>query len=195
MVKYDGSKFTIYRQSDGLPSNNINDILVDNNGVWICTNGGLANFNNGGFKIITTLDEKSDGLTGLYGTTAISKSRDGIYFIGGAGIRMYDPNSLRTITTYEGMPVPNNWTSGITDLLLDKDGSLWAASLWNGLYKINGEIITKNYNKENMARVLATNLRISTKYSIEMYCHKSRFISINIVFILRKLSNITAKFS
>jgi large subunit ribosomal protein L22 len=26
----------------------------------------------------------------------------------------------------------------------------------------------KNYNKENMARVLATNLRISTKYSIEM---------------------------
>ena len=149
LLKYDGSKFTIYRQSDGLPSNNINDILVDNNGVWICTNGGLANFNNGGFKIITTLDEKSDGLTGLYGTTAISKSRDGIYFIGGAGIRMYDPNSLRTITTYEGMPVPNNWTSGITDLLLDKDGSLWAASLWNGLYKINGEIITKNYNKEN----------------------------------------------
>jgi len=149
LLKYDGSKFTIYRQSDGLPSNNINDILVDNNGVWICTNGGLANFNNGGFKIITTLDEKSDGLTGLYGTTAISKSRDGIYFIGGAGIRMYDPNSLRTITTYEGMPVPNNWTSGITDLLLDKDGSLWAASLWNGIYKINGEIITKNYNKEN----------------------------------------------
>ena len=149
LLKYDGSKFEIYRKSDGLPDNNINDILVDNNGVWICTNGGLANFNNGGFKIITTLDEKSDGLTGLYGTTAISKSRDGIYFIGGEGIRMYDPNSLRTITTYEGMPVPDNWTSGITDLLLDKDGSLWAASLWNGIYKINGEIITKNYNKKN----------------------------------------------
>ena len=149
LLKYDGSKFQIFRVSDGLPSNNVNDILVDNNGVWICTNGGLANFKNGGFKVITSLDEKSDGLTGLYGTTAISKSRDGIYFIGGSGIRMYDPNSLRTITTYEGMPVPNNWTSGIADLLLDKDGSLWAASLWNGIYKINGEIITENYNSKN----------------------------------------------
>ena len=119
LLKYDGSKFQLFRVSDGLPSNNVNDILVDNNGVWICTNGGLANFKNGGFKVITSLDEKSDGLTGLYGTTAISKSRDGIYFIGGSGIRMYDPNSLRTITTYEGMPVPNNWTSGIADLLLD----------------------------------------------------------------------------
>ena len=117
--------------------------------MWICTNGGLANYNNGGFKLITTLDEKSDGLTGLYGTTSISKSRDGIYFIGGEGIRMYDPTSLRTITSSAGMPVPDNWTSGITDLLLDKDGSLWAASLWNGIYKINGEIITKNYNKQN----------------------------------------------
>ena len=149
LLKYDGSKFSIYRQSDGLPSNNVNDVLVDNNGVWICTNGGLTNYNNGGFKLITTLDEKSDGLTGLYGTTAISKSRDGIYFIGGEGIRLYDPNSLRTITTYEGMPVPPNWTRGITDLLLDKDGSLWAASLWGGIYKINGEIITENFNKKN----------------------------------------------
>ena len=43
LLKYDGSKFSIYRQSDGLPSNNVNDILVDNNGVWICTNGGLTN--------------------------------------------------------------------------------------------------------------------------------------------------------
>ena len=149
LLKYDGSKFSIYRQSDGLPDNNVNDVLIDNNGVWICTNGGLANYNNGGFKLITTLDEKSDGLSGLYGTTSISKSRDGIYFIGGEGIRLYDPNSLRTITTYEGMPVPSNWTRGIADLLLDKDGSLWAASLWNGIYKINGEIITNNYNKKN----------------------------------------------
>ena len=83
LLKYDGSKFQLFRVSDGLPSNNVNDILVDNNGVWICTNGGLANFKDGGFKVITSLDEKSDGLTGLYGTTAISKSRDGIYFIGG----------------------------------------------------------------------------------------------------------------
>ena len=149
LLKYDGSKFYIYRTSDGLPSNNINDILIDNNGIWICTNNGLANFNNKGFKIITTLDEKSDGLTGLYGTTAISKSRDGVYFIGGDGIRLYDPNSLRTISSYEGMPIPNNWTQGVIDLQVDKDGYLWAATGWDGIYKINGEIILKSFNKSN----------------------------------------------
>ena len=149
LLQYDGSKFHIFRETDGLPSNNINDILVDNNGVWICTVKGLVNYNNAGFKVITTLDEKSDGLTGLYGTTSISKSRDGIYFIGSEGVRMYDPNSLRIITVYEGMPIPNNWTNGIHDLKLDKDGYLWAASGWNGIYKLSGEIILENFNTDN----------------------------------------------
>ena len=125
------------------------DILIDNNGIWICTNSGLANFNNGGFKVITTLDVKSDGLTGLYGTTAISKSRDGIYFIGGQGVSLYDPNSLKTISAYDGMPVPNNWTNGISDIELGKDGYLWVTSGWNGIYKLSGEVIIENYNINN----------------------------------------------
>ncbi|MBT3589209.1 MAG: response regulator [Candidatus Marinimicrobia bacterium] len=149
LLKYDGSKFHMYTKSDGLPSNNINDILIDNNGIWICTNSGLANFNNGGFKVITTLDVKSDGLTGLYGTTAISKSRDGIYFIGGQGVSLYDPNSLKTISAYDGMPVPNNWTNGISDIELGKDGYLWVTSGWNGIYKLSGEVIIENYNINN----------------------------------------------
>jgi len=149
LLQYDGSKFHIYRKTDGLPSNFIHDILIDNNGVWICTNGGLANYHEGGFRVITTLDEKSDGLTGLYGTSAISKSRDGIYFIGGKGVRMYDPNSLRTISAYDGMPVPNNWTNGIHDIKLDKNGFLWVASGWNGIYKLSDDVILENYNSTN----------------------------------------------
>ena len=35
LLIYDGSKFKIYRDTQGLPSNNINDILIDNNGIWI----------------------------------------------------------------------------------------------------------------------------------------------------------------
>ena len=149
LLIYDGSKFKIYRDTQGLPSNNINDILIDNNGIWICTSNGLANFQNDGFKVITTLDEKSDGLTGLYGTTAISKSRDGVYFIGGDGIRLYDPISLRTISSFEGMPIPDNWTQGIIDLQVDKNGVLWAATGWDGIYKLTGEIILDKFNKSN----------------------------------------------
>ena len=73
MLKYDGSKFQIFRDLDGLPANNVNEILIDENGVWICTDGGLVKYKNGGFQVITTLDEKSDGLSGLYGITSISK--------------------------------------------------------------------------------------------------------------------------
>ena len=144
--------------------------MVDNNGVWICTGNGLVNYNNDGFKAITTLDEKSDGLTGLYGTTSISKSRDGIYFIGSEGVRMYDPNSLRIITVYEGMPIPNNWTNGIHDLKLDKDGYLWAASGWNGIYKLSGEIILENFNTDNSNIPANKSLNIAFAKDGSMWC-------------------------
>ena len=149
LLKYDGSKFSIFRKSDGLPSNIVNDIYEDNGGLWICTNGGLANFKNEGFQLITTLDEKSDGLSGLYGVASIAKSNDGVYFIGGNGVNMYDPNSLRTISSNDGMPIPANWTYGINDLKLDKNGDLWAATGWNGVYKIRDEIILENFNPLN----------------------------------------------
>ena len=193
LLKYDGSKFNIWRRSNGLPSNNINDIYIDNNGVWVCTQNGLVNYNNGGFKVITTLDEKSDGLTGLYGTTAISKSRDGIYFIGGEGVRMYDPNSLRTITAYEGMPTPNNWTNGIHDVKVDKDGYLWAASGWNGIYKISGEIILENFNKENSNLPRNNTISIAFADDGSMWCTHgsggvSRYINGEIEVMTKKLN-------
>ena len=37
LLKYDGLKFTALERENGLPSNFILDILIDNNGVWIAT--------------------------------------------------------------------------------------------------------------------------------------------------------------
>ena len=84
------------------------------------------------------------GREDLAHTPSISKSSDGVYFIGTAnGISLYDPNSFRKMTSLEGMPIPPNWTTGILDLKFDKDGFLWAASGVNGLLKIKNERIER----------------------------------------------------
>jgi signal transduction histidine kinase/CheY-like chemotaxis protein/ligand-binding sensor domain-containing protein len=148
LLRYDGSKFHIYRTSDGLAANNVSDILIDENGVWVCTSNGLMLVKDDGMKVVTPF-EGNIGL-GYQSIQSISKSNDGIYFIGtGNGVFLYDPNSFRTISSHEGIPTPSNWTRGILDIALDRDGFLWAASGSNGVYKLNNEIIIENFNKTN----------------------------------------------
>ena len=148
LLKYDGSKFHPFTHVDGLPGSTIYDILIDDNGLWVCTNNGLVNIYNNICRPIITSD-KGIGL-GFENIQSISKSKDGIYFVGTSnGEVLYDPNSFRTIESTEGMPIPPNWTRGILDLDLDRDGFLWAASGYNGIYKLDNEIIIKNYNNTN----------------------------------------------
>ena len=99
---------------------------------------------NDGIKAIVPLEK--GGLEYEF-IQSISKSNDGIYFIGAAnGVFLYDPDSFRSITSYEGMPIPNNWTRGIHDIALDRDGFLWAVSGWEGVYKLNEEMIVEHFN-------------------------------------------------
>ena len=145
LLKYDGSKFHLI--SNGLPGNRIADILIDDNGLWLCTDNGLANMTDDGIKVVIPIGIESLTYEGLQ---SISRSNDGIYFIGAAnGVYLYDPNSFRTITSYEGMPVPNNWVQGVLDIALDKDGFLWAATGSNGVYKLSDDLIVENFNKTN----------------------------------------------
>ena len=145
LLKYDGSKFHLI--SNGLPGNRIADILIDDNGLWLCTDNGLANMIDGGIKVVIPIGIESLTYEGLQ---SISRSNDGIYFIGSSnGVYLYDPNSFRTITSYEGMPVPNNWVQGVLDIALDKDGFLWAATGSNGVYKLSDDLIVENFNKTN----------------------------------------------
>jgi ligand-binding sensor domain-containing protein len=148
LLKYDGSKFHIMRNSDGLPNNWVRDILIDDNGIWACTGWGLVNIKDDIIKTIVPIDKKIN--LSFQFIDSISKSKDGIYFIGtGNGVLFYDPTSFRKITSHEGLPIPNNWTRGILDLKLDRNGHLWAASGWDGIYKLSDEIILDHFNTEN----------------------------------------------
>ena len=145
LLKYDGTSFEQFTTNDGLPSNSIRDILVDEHGLWICTSNGLANMKDGKFKIITSLNQE----VSFEDLHCISKSKDGVYFIGAEeGVVVYDPFSFQTISSHEGIKIPINWTRGIKALKYDKDGILWAGGI-HGLYKIQDGIVSKIFNSQN----------------------------------------------
>ncbi len=174
LLKYDGSKFHLI--SNGLPGNRIQDILIDDNGLWLCTDNGLANMIDGGVKVVIPIGIESLTYEGLQ---SISRSNDGIYFIGAAnGVYLYDPNSFRSITSYEGMPVPNNWVQGVLDIALDKDGFLWAATGSNGVYKLSDDMIVENFNKTNSSMQFnyTQQMEFASDGSI-WFCHGSGGVS------------------
>ena len=147
LLKYDGSQFTLINERDGLQDNSITELYSDDDGLWVGTDNGLVNIKNGIIKTIVPIEKNGLGFENIQ---SISKSSDGVYFIGTAnGVSLYDPNSFRKMTSLEGMPIPPNWTSGILDLKFDKDGFLWAASGVNGLLKIKNERIERVFNTEN----------------------------------------------
>lgn len=88
---------THYTEEDGLPSNTIYGLLVDDsNTLWMSTNGGISNFDpetetfrNYGLD---------DGLMALeYDQNAYSKSKNGIFYFGsGKGVTAFDPEQLHT---------------------------------------------------------------------------------------------------
>ncbi|MAW84606.1 MAG: hypothetical protein CL832_09475 [Crocinitomicaceae bacterium] len=144
LLKYNESRFEIIGENKGLPSNKVRDILIDDNGLWVGTDGGLVNIIDNHIKNIVSL-KKNPG-----GVTSISKSKDGIYFIGtGEGVHMYDPNSFRTISSTEGMAATTNWSRGTLDIDIDKEGFLWAATGSSGLFKLKNENIVKQFTAQN----------------------------------------------
>ena len=147
LLKYNGSEFTLFNERDGLQDNSITELYSDDNGLWVGTDNGLVNIKNSVIKTIVPIEKNGIRFENIQ---SISKSSDGVYFIGTAnGVSLYDPNSFRKMTSLEGMPVPPNWTSGILDLKFDKDGFLWAASGVNGLLKIKNERIERVFNMDN----------------------------------------------
>ena len=145
IIKYNGTSFEQFTTSDGLPSNYIRDILIDEHGLWVCTSNGLANMKDDKIKIITSLKQEID----FEDLHCISKSKDGVYFIGAEeGVVVYDPFSFQKISSNEGIKIPSNWTRGIKALEYDNDGILWAGG-FHGLYKIKDGIVSTIFNSQN----------------------------------------------
>ena len=143
---YDGENFTNYTIMDGLPSNNVIDILIENNNsIWVTTNSGVAVFNGETFRTIGDLD--NDEALDFSESKAIAKSRDGVFFFGqgNKGVIIYDPNSLRNITKSDGFQ-----RAPVSDIQFDNENNLWIAS-WRlrGLQMLENEQIVKTITQKD----------------------------------------------
>ena len=104
---------------DGLRSNTIRDLSMDNYGnLWIATNRGISMFNGKSFKNYT----ESDGIPGE-NVNGICVDKSGIvWFISSKGLTSYDGNEFVTYDEKNGINI-RNWNND-NDLIATANGEL-----------------------------------------------------------------------
>lgn len=128
---FDGKEWKTYTTKEGMPSNWINDIKIDKNGiVWFATEHGLTKFDGQMWSTYTV----NDGII-PYSVHSIWIGVDGDMWIGGVmGVSYWDGNSWLTylggtfpITQTLSIDVAPNGTAwfGTTDGLVKFDGKSW----------------------------------------------------------------------
>ena len=140
MNKETGEKIHFYSCNCLIPTNNINDIQVDNNGiVWFVTNWGLTKFDGINW---TTYNSSNSGLPTNF-LLSIAMDSDGILWIGSywGQIIRYDGNSWQTLTG------PNS--DAIWDIFVDSDGKKWISANSSGLWVLDNNNHFTIYNSSN----------------------------------------------
>ena len=121
---------TRYTARQGLPSDSVFCLASDPGGeVWICTNQGLARFQDGRFRVFTT----ADGLP-TNGMRATCEAGDGTRWVAGLDFGLSRWNGSRFVTYSDSRVAPRD---NITALDCARDGSVWVGSA-SGLTQIRG---------------------------------------------------------
>lgn len=114
--RFDGHTFTNFSRYDGLPSNTVNDVVEDQDGVlWFATEEGLARHDGLAFQQVPALEGKhiQQMVLGRQGQLWLA--------VAGEGLVAYDRDT--TLTSYpiiSGTPAPE-----ITTLFIDQQQKLW----------------------------------------------------------------------
>ena len=176
LLKFDGVRFHLFSIHNALTNRIVQDLLYDNNCLWIATNGGLVKMQNEKFQNIKNTNFKNIPIT------SINKSKDGVLIIStsGKGVFFYDPNSFITTSSSEGLLT----NESINDIKADNNGILWACGN-GGLYKIENGIVSKHYNTKNSNLKSNNILKLCTINNTNLwmigYRNIYRYINENIV--------------
>ncbi len=149
--RFDGKEVTVYGIKDGLPDNNIWDIITDKKGqLWIATAAGLSRFDGKSFHNYTT----DDGLCSNEVWALLEDSKGQLWVgTGDNGVSIYDGETFRHIGA-DALGFDN-----VNCLLEDAQGNVWVGSFGNGIAVYNGQEFT-HYKEEdglsnNIVRSLA----------------------------------------
>ncbi len=144
---YDGTTFSNFTTTDGLPSNHVTAILPRDNGdLWIgtVTGSGAARYDGMTWEVYGT----AEGVVDDDVNDIIEDSQGNLWFATNGGISSFDGV---TWTSYPSDMYFGN--TSIWSLLEDQMGNIWACSWGNGAYIYNG----RNWNRLQQSDGLASN--------------------------------------
>jgi ligand-binding sensor domain-containing protein len=161
LYKYDGEKFSNFNVEDGLCTNQIWSLIEDDKGIiWMATNKGLCKYNDLTFTQISLPYKDTSGawFEDVYPTVnpnqavSILQDGEGTFWIGtaGGGGYSYDEKEFKNNLVKQGLKYGDSlYHNVIQDIIEDREGDLWYASMSRGgITRFDGEKF-KNYTIEN----------------------------------------------
>ncbi len=144
LYRFDGEAFTNVTAADGLCSDQVWSIVEDPSGVlWLGTERGLCTFDDGRFGHIPLphVDTSSEWFKGVYPTvnpnqaSVLIQDRDAMIWVGsaGGGAYRFDGRRFESVLSSGGVEYEDGLHHNvIQDLLEDREGNIWFASMSNG---------------------------------------------------------------
>ena len=138
LAAFSPGKFHLYTTRDGLPSNEMFALRDARDGdLLIASRGGVSRLHEGKFRNYMVPDPV--GRTVVY--DVLEDARGHLWAAAASGVYEFDGRQWRPAT-----PTPRQG-SGLfaSSLVQDRDGSIWAGTLGNGLWRISGHGQVRNY--------------------------------------------------
>ena len=132
-----------YTVADGLSGDPVTRVLADRSGsVWVATPGGLDQLIDGRIVAYTTRD-------GLPGNDVIDMGLDAKDTL---WVKTQNAELTRWMDGhFQSWKIPGIAGADIHDILEDRDGNLWIASLTAGLFKISAQRVTHFSTKDGLS--------------------------------------------
>lgn len=147
---HDGKLIRRYSVANGLAADPVASVAVDRgNTVWAGTANGLNRIDNGVVRTYTTKDGLPNNVV-----TDVNVDADNAMWLRtqNADISRKTPRAF-ALATYVGIS-----GRAIRDMLKDRDGNLWVASSTEGLFRVQGQRISRFTSKDGLANNEVTSL-------------------------------------
>jgi signal transduction histidine kinase/ligand-binding sensor domain-containing protein len=123
LTRYSRGSFHTYTTADGLPDENVFDLLVDGRGdLWASTPKGLARFSGGRFTVYAPPDGPADDKAFIVG----AGPDDSLWIAAGRRLMQFRDGRFTDYPAVEGFP--EDWARRVYAVHAARDGSVWLAT-------------------------------------------------------------------
>lgn len=119
LVKFDGTEWTTYTVADGLPSTDVQALVIDGNTVWVSTPEGITSFDGTTWTTYTT----DDGLLSNVNTAIVIDGNGTVWTISENGVNYFADGAWNTLTSADGL-----LDDIVTAIAVDNAGNIMFAS-------------------------------------------------------------------